>query len=420
MELFYSLSILIIIATVFAYINARFMKLPSTIGIMVITIISSVTLVIVGSINPKPLNEIYSVIREIDFSKLLMGGMLYFLLFAGAVQIDIKDLKEQKRSIIVFSSLSVIISTFVVGFILYYLLGWFLSAIDSTMEAPLIYCLLFGALISPTDAVAVLSILKQAKVSKALETKITGEALFNDGIAVILFTVLYNIAQGTEQLVDITFISIVWLLIKEVIGAFIAGMILGYIGVYMIRTASDNKLTILITLSIVIAGYMISQFMGISGPLTMVTAGIIIGNLGRKYTNEKHTEFSFIKTFWELIDEIFNAILFLLMGFEILIIPDLRNFWIVGIMSIIVVLFGRYVSIKIPTLVIPFREKFSKGSLLILVWGGLRGGVSIALALSLTDSPYRDAVIAATYFVVVFSIIIQGLSIGRIAGKIKC
>lgn len=420
MSLFYSLSILIIIATVFAYINARFLKLPSTIGIMVITIIFSVALVILGSVDPDPLNNIYAIIRNIDFTQLLMGGMLYFLLFAGAVQIDIKDLREQKRSIMVFSTLSVVISTFVVGFALYYLLRLLLPVIGSTAEPSLIYCLLFGALISPTDAVAVLSILKEAKVSKSLETKVTGEALFNDGMAVILFTVLYSIAQGTEQVTDITFVSITWLLIKEVIGAFIVGIALGYIGVYAIKTAADGKLTILITLSIVIAGYLISQAMGISGPLTMVSAGVLIGNLGRKYHNQKHTEFDFIKTFWELVDEILNAILFLLMGFELLLMPDLNNYWIVGILAIIIVLLARYISIKIPTLVIPFEEKFSKETILILVWGGLRGGVSIALALSIVDSPYRDAVVAATYFVVVFSIVVQGLSIGRFAKKIKC
>jgi len=419
MSLFYSLSILIIIATVFAYINARFLKLPSTIGIMVITIIASVCLVILGRIDPDPLNNIYILIREINFTELLMGGMLYFLLFAGAVQIDIKDLKEQKRSIMVFSSISVVISTFVVGFGIYYLLKLILPFIGSGAEPSLIYCLVFGALISPTDAVAVLSILKEAKVSKSLETKVTGEALFNDGMAVILFTVLYSIALGTEKVTDITFTSISWLLVKEVVGAFIVGIALGYLGVYAIKTAADGKLTILITISIVIAGYLISKAMEISGPLTMVSAGVLIGNLGRKYHDQKHTEFDFIKTFWELVDEILNAILFLLMGFELLLMPKLNNYWIIGILSIIMVLFARYISIKIPVKIIPFKEKFSKGSILILVWGGLRGGVSIALALSLGDSPYRDAVVAATYFVVVFSIIVQGLSIGKFAKNIE-
>ncbi len=287
------------------------------------------------------------------------------------------------------------------------------------MEAPLIYCLLFGALISPTDPVAVLSILKEVKVSKSIEAKVSGESLFNDGMAVILFTVLLSIALGTESVEDITFASISWLLVKEIAGAFIVGMALGYLGVYTIKTAADGKLSILITLSVVIGGYMISQAMQISGPLTMVTSGIIIGNMGRKLSTEKHTEFNFIKTFWELIDEIFNAILFLLIGFEVLLIPDLRNYWIVGSLSILVVLFARYISIKIPTFIIPFREKFSSGTIIILVWGGLRGGVSIALALSLATNFYRDVIIAATYMVVVFSIIVQGLTIGKLAGNLK-
>ncbi|NDV81508.1 sodium:proton antiporter [Bacteroides sp. 51] len=419
MELFYSLSILIIIATVFAYINERFMKLPSTIGIMVVTIIFSLGLVIIGSINSEPLNDVYQLIRNINFTQLLMGGMLYFLLFAGAIQININDLKEQKLPIIVFSTLSVIISTFVVGFALYYILNILLPLIGSTMQAPLIYCLLFGALISPTDAVAVLSILKKSNVSKSLETKITGEALFNDGVAVILFSLLYSISQGTEQLVDVTPATVSWLLIKEVVGAFIVGLGLGYIALYAIRTVADNKLSILITLSVVISGYMISQAMEISGPLTMVSAGILIGNRGRKYSEEEHKDFGFVKTFWELIDEIFNAILFLLIGFELLIMPDLRNYWIVGILAILIVLFARYISIKLPTAIIPFHEKFTKSSIFILVWGGLRGGVSIALALSIGDNIYRDALIAGTYYVVVFSIIVQGLSIGRLSGKLK-
>lgn len=419
MELFYSLSILIIIATVFAYINERFFKLPSTIGIMVITIIFSLALVIIGRIDPKPLNDVYQLIRNINFSQLLMGGMLYFLLFAGAIQININDLKEQKLPIIVFSTLSVIISTFVVGFALYYLLKFLLPLIGSDMEAPLIYCLLFGALISPTDAVAVLSILRHSNVTKSLETKITGEALFNDGVAVILFTLLCSIAYGTEQLVDITIPSVSWLLIKEVVGAFIVGLGLGYMALYAMRTVSDNKLSILVTLSVVIGGYMISQAMEISGPLTMVSAGVLIGNRGREYSEKEHKDFGFIKTFWELIDEILNAILFLLIGFELLIMPDLRNYWIVGTLAIFIVLFARYISIKLPTAILPFNEKFSKSSIFMLVWGGLRGGVSIALALSIGDVIYRDALIAGTYYVVVFSIIVQGLSIGRVSKKIR-
>ncbi len=420
MGLFYSFSILIIIATVFSYINTRFLKLPSTIGIMVVTMIFSVCLVIIGRIDSDPLQRVYGLLNNIDFSQLLMGGMLYFLLFAGAIQINIHDLQEQELPIIIFSTLSVIISTFIVGFLLYYSLNFILPLFGFTNQISLIYCLLFGAIISPTDPVAVLSILKEAKVTKALETKVIGEALFNDGFAIIAFTVIYSIAGGTEQISDISVLSISWMLIKEVVGAFLVGLALGYLGFYAMKTTEDYKLTVLITISVVIGGYIISQAMNISGPLTMVSAGVLIGNANRKYSAKKHIENNFVKTFWELTDEILNAVLFLLIGFEILIIPDLNNYWIPGLIAILVVLLARYLSIKIPTLVIPFQEKYSKGTFIILVWGGLRGGVSIALALSIGDTLQRNAIVAITYFVVVFSIIIQGLSIGKIAKKIKC
>lgn len=420
MGFYYSLSILLILATVFSYINIRFLKFPSTIGLMVIAITFSLVLVILGRVDQQPLDDIHHLLQNVNFSQLLMGGMLYFLLFAGAIQVDIKDLKEQKISIIVFSTLSVVISTFVVGFALYYILYLIFPLIGVDAEVSLIYCLLFGALISPTDPVAVLSILKEAKVNKALETKITGESLFNDGVAVILFTVIYNIAQGTEQLIDITFVSTSWLLIKEIFGAILVGLAIGYVAFYAIKSILDEKVTILITLSVVLGGYMASQALGISGPLTMVTAGLVVGNAGRKYSKKQHWDINFMKIFWELIDEILNAILFLLIGFELLLIPDLRNYWIMGVIAIVVVLFARYVSIKIPVIVIPFHESFSRDTLRILVWGGLRGGVSIALALSIGDSPYRDAVVAVTYAVVVFSIIVQGLSIGRLAKNMEC
>lgn len=421
MSLFYTLSILIIIATAFAYINARFLKLPSTIGIMAIAIVFSLALVVIGRIEPKPLAEIHQLLDSLDFTQLLMGGMLYFLLFAGAIQLNINDLKEEKLPIMVFSTLSVIISTFVVGYGLYFILHYLLPLVGIVTPISLIYCLLFGALISPTDPIAVLSILKQAKVSKALETKVTGESLFNDGMAVIAFTLIYNIAQGTEQVSDITFGFITWMLVKEIAGGILVGMALGYLAFQgMVRTG-DPKLSVLLTLSVVIGGYIISQAMEISGPLTMVSAGLVIGNANRKYSEIKHIENNFLRTFWELTDEILNAVLFLLIGFEVILIPSLHNYWISGIVGIFIVLFARYISIKLPTLIIPFKEKFSKGTMLILVWGGLRGGVSIALALSIAaDMNQRNIIVSITYFVVVFSIIVQGLSIGKMAKKIKC
>ncbi len=419
MEIYYSFSVLIVIATIFSYLNARFLKLPSTIGIMVITMVFSVGLVVFRIINPDPLQHIYELLGDIDFSRLLMGGMLYFLLFAGAIQIDINDLKEEKMPIIIFSSLSVLISTFVVGIVLYYALSFLMPWVGLTIRIPFLYCLLFGALISPTDAVAALSILKEVKVSKSLEVKVTGESLFNDGIAVITFTLIYSLARGTEQLNDISFLSVSWLLVKEVVGAFVVGIALGAVGYYAIKSAFEYKLSVLITISVVITGLLISSFIEISGPLTMVFAGLVIGNAGKRFSEKKKGAINFMKIFWELIDEVLNAVLFLLIGFELLLIPGLNHYWLIGLVSIVVVILARYISIKIPTLLIPFREKFTRGTIIILVWGGLRGGVSIALALSLSDSPYRSTIVAITYFVVVFSIIVQGLSIGKLARFIK-
>ncbi|MBD8388308.1 sodium:proton antiporter [Dysgonomonas sp. BGC7] len=420
MDFYYSLSVLIIIATVFSYINVRFLKLPSTIGVMVIAILVSLGVVIVSRLTTtRPLHDLSVLISHIDFTQMLMGGMLNFLLFAGAININLKDLKEEKLPVIVFSSLSVIISTFVIGFALYYILGLLLPLIHIHHKMPLIYCLLFGALISPTDAVAALGILKEIKVSKPLETKVAGESLFNDGVAVVTFSIIYNIAMGQETMADLTFFSVSWLLVKETAGGIIVGLLLGQLGSYAMRTAKNYKLSVLITLSIVMGGYIVSQAMGISGPLTMVSAGLIIGDSRRKILSKTPGERGYLGIFWELIDEILNAVLFLFIGFELLLIPDIGHYWVLGVTCIVVVLFARYISIRIPTMLIPFNEKFTKGTITILVWGGLRGGVSIALALSIANGPYKEAIIAATYFVVIFSIIVQGLSISKLAHRIN-
>lgn len=408
MELYYSLSVLIVLASFFAYINVRFLKLPSTIGIMVLAMAVSIFLVAFGNVFPNTLLRISNLIRGFDFTELLMGAMLNFLLFAGAIHINLKDLKEQRTPIMVFSTVSVIISTFVVGTTVY-----FIPIAD--LNIPYIYCLLFGALISPTDPVAVLSILKQANVRKSLETKIAGESLFNDGVAVVIFAVILQLAQGSSA--DITPINVTWLLIKEAGGGFLLGIILGVTASRAMRKIDDYKVSVLITLSVVMGGYLIAHALHISGPLTMVIAGIIIGNFKRRWAMSVVTK-DYLDKFWELNDEILNAVLFLIIGFDLLVIKNLNAYWIPGIACIFLVLFSRFISIWVPTLFIRFREKFSRGTIKILVWGGLRGGVSIALALSIGDSPYTDTIIAITYFVVVFSIIVQGLSIGKVATKI--
>lgn len=420
MELYYSFSILIVLAAIFSYINVRFLKFPSTIGIMVIAMVISIVLVLLGNFTSKPLHDLAALIRKLDFTEILMGAMLNFLLFAGAIHINLADLKEQRLPIIVFSTLGVLISTFVVGFSLYYILDYLLPLLNVHIEMPLIYCLLFGALISPTDPIAVISILKQANVSKSLETKIAGESLFNDGVAVVIFAILANLAADEKVVqtghMDLSFSHIFGLFLHEGIGGLILGALFGYIAAYAIKTAHDYKVSVLITLAVVMGGYLIAHSLHTSAPLAMVAAGIIIGDSKRKLGPGKKSN---VSNFWELIDDIMNAILFLFIGLELLLIENLEEYWLMGLISIITVIIARYLSIKIPTIIIPFKENFSKGTIVVLVWGGLRGGVSIALALSVPESHYKNVIIAATYFVVVFSIFVQGMTVGKLAKKIQ-
>lgn len=409
MELYYSFSVLIVIASFFAYLNLRYLKLPSTIGIMIIAMLASIILVVTGSLFPKAFNHFSTLLSDVDFTEVLMGAMLNFLLFAGAIHINLIDLKEQRGPVIIFSTVSVVISTFAVGGILYYL-GPILG-----VHVPFIHCLLFGALISPTDPIAVMGVLKEAKVKKSLETKVAGESLFNDGVAVVVFAVILQLTQSSE--VEISFLNISWLLIKEALGGFILGTLLGLGASNAMRKIDDYKVSVLITLSVVMGGYLIAHSMHISGPLTMVAAGIVIGNYGKRTAMSATTK-DYLNKFWELIDEILNAVLFLFIGFELLIIQNITSYWIIGTASIIIVLFSRFLSIYIPVLLIPFKNKFSNGTIKVLVWGGLRGGVSIALALSMDEGPYKPTLIAATYFVVVFSIIVQGLTVGKVASRV--
>ena len=355
MELYYSFSVLIVLASFFAYLNIRFLKLPSTIGVMIIAMIVSIFLVVFGHIIPNTtLTRFSKLIAEFDFTEVLMGAMLNFLLFAGAIHINLKDLREQRGPIMVFSTISVIISTFAVGTIVYYVIPFV------GVTVPFIYCLLFGALISPTDPIAVLSILKEAKVPKSLETKIAGESLFNDGVAVVVFAVILQLAQDTNS--DFSLPHITWLLIKEALGGFLLGTILGITAAKAMGKIDDYKVSVLITLSIVMGGYLIAHAMHISGPLTMVAAGIIIGIFNKKSAMSAITK-DYLDKFWELIDEILNAILFLFIGFELLLIPDISGYWISGALCIMIVLLSRYISIWFPTMIIPFKKKFSNGTI---------------------------------------------------------
>ncbi|RQO30330.1 sodium:proton antiporter [Taibaiella sp. KBW10] len=407
MELYYSFSILIVLAAVFAYINARFLKLPSVIGIMVISMLFSIGLVTTGRFFPKTFSGFLKLLSGFDFTELLMGAMLNFLLFAGAIHIRLKDLKEQMWQVLTLSTVSVIISTIVVGYLFHY--GMHLIG----LEVPFIHCLLFGALISPTDPIAVLSILKQTKVAKSLQTKIAGESLFNDGVAIVLFILLRGIAEGSG--VDVTPKGITLLFVQEAIGGIALGLLLGYFGSLMIKQIDDYTVDVLITLAIVMGGYLIAHELHVSGPLAMVAAGLIVGNFGRDKAMSQ-TSREYVDRFWELNDEILNAILFLFIGFEVLLIPEWKIYWLPGIIAIVIVLFSRFISIVIPARLIKFKQRLSNQSLIILVWGGLRGGVSIALASSLSETTNKHMILTVTYFVVIFSIIVQGLTVGKLTG----
>jgi monovalent cation:H+ antiporter, CPA1 family len=405
MELYYTFSILIVLTAVFSFLNSWFIKLPSTIGIMILAMITSISLVFVGTTYPDFPLPFSNIIKSVDFPSVLMGAMLNFLLFAGAIHVSMHDLRKQRVPIIVFSTLGVIISTFTVGGLMY---GAFILL---EMEIPFIQCLLFGALISPTDPLAVIAILRKAGIRKPLEIKIAGESLFNDGVGVLLFAILLQLAQGSE--VEITFEHVTGLFVREAGGGLLVGLILGYVGSQAIKRINDYKVTVMITVAIVMGGYLITRELHISGPYTMVAAGLVIGNYGKARAMSTADK-DYLDKFWEVIDEILNAMLFLIIGFELLLVPDIQQYWMIGLAGIGVVLLARFLSVWLPIRLVPNIGKFDKGTIVVLVWCGLRGGVSVALALSLDHNLNQHLFLSITYYVVVFSIVVQGLTIGKL------
>lgn len=408
MTLYTSFSILIVLSALFAYINFRYIKLPSTIGIMLLAMIASLAIVGIGIIYPTALLLAKETLSVFDFSELLMGSMLSFMLFAGAIHIKLENLKQERLSIIVFSTMSVLISTFIIGTVIYFLLN------SVGFPTPFISCLLFGSLISPTDPIAVLGILKEAKVSKSLETKISGESLFNDGVAVVIFLTILQVA---EHPANFHLMDIVTLFIREAVGGVLWGIAIGYIGFLLMRSIDNYNVEVLITMAIVMGGYSVADLMHVSGPLAMVAAGIIIGNQGKQHAMSVTTS-EYIDKFWELIDELLNAVLFVLIGLELLLIHFLPMYITIGFITIILVLIARYISVFLPAQLIKLKQKMEHRTIILLTWGGLRGGISIALALSLKPEMQKDLWVTLTYFVVVFSILVQGLTVGKLAKRI--
>lgn len=475
MDLFAVISIIIALSALFGYINVRFIKLPNTIGLMVIAI--AFTLVLLGSsyFTDFFLKTAKQVIGEIDFETLLLDVMLGFLLFAGAMHTNFDQLRVQRLPVLVFSTLGVLLSTFLVGTLTYFvfpLMGF---------SPSYIYCLLFGALISPTDPIAVLGILKKAGVPKKLETKIVGESLFNDGVGVVVFLTISGIAFGTgaghhaqnpepnqnntvslvsfeqahqdesaesrgqgaaedthqtekaetekaeaehaEAGMSLTDVGLMFL--QEVLGGILFGLILGYVAFQLLRTIDDYEIEILITLACVMAGYSLASWMHLSAPLAIVVAGLIVGNDTVRGTAMSAQTEQYVDHFWELVDMLLNAVLFVLIGLEMLILELNQTFFIVMMVSIGIVLGARYLSLVLPVRFFAKKLEFVPFTATVMTWGGLRGGISIALALSLPYSMnagpgemYRDLFLAVTYGVVVFSIIVQGLTVGMLANRL--
>ncbi len=406
MSLLSIISILLTVSALFAYVNCKTLKLPNTIGIMVISLAFSLLLVLLGNIGFGDAERIAAeIIGQIEFDETLLNGMLGFLLFAGAMHIDLDHLLKRKWTIGLLASLGVLTSMVLVAMSAYYLFQLF------GYHVPFIYCLLFGSLIAPTDPIAVMGILKTAGASKSLEIKIAGESLFNDGVAIVVFLAIFGIAVNGEafnaQHVGVLFV-------QEAFGGALFGFVCGWIVLQMLKRLDNYQVEILLTLALVSGGATAAASLHLSAPIAVVVAGLMIGNHGRRDAMSNVTV-QRLDTFWELIDEILNAVLFLIIGLEVIVLQLNTQLWIMGIVMAILVLGARLISVGIPITVLrKLNQDFHPHAIKILTWGGLRGGISVALALSIPASPERDLIVAVTYVIVVLSILIQGLSIGKL------
>ncbi len=410
MELFHIFSAILVLSAVFAFLNQRFLKLPAGIALMLAGLIVSLVAQLVGWLSPAFLEMATSSLETLNFSEILLDFMLSFLLFAGALHTDISNLKDARWPILTFATFGVLLSTLLVGTGVY----WGLGALGYPID--FLYCLLFGALISPTDPVAVMGILKKAGVPVKVESTITGESLFNDGVGVVVFLTIFEIARmGIEHL---TPAFVTGLFVQEIGGGLVLGFLLGWGGYRLMKRIDHYPTEVLLSLAIVMGGYSAAYYLHFSGPLAMVTAGLMIGNSGHRGAMSDITA-DYIHKFWEMIDEVLNAVLFVLIGLELLVVP-FRFFYVwLGLLVVVIVLISRFAALGIPSALFRFLESYPKGTLAVMTWGGLRGGISIALALSLTPEMGREFWVPITYTVVIFSLLVQGLTVERLAKRLK-
>ena len=410
MDYFAIASILIVLSALFGYINVRFLKLPITIGLMVITIVFTIIIVAIGQFDDTLYLREKELISQIDFETVLLDIMLSFLLFAGALHTNFNQLKIQRGPVLVFATLGVLVSTFLVGIFMYYMFGLFGFHID------FIYCLLFGALISPTDPIAVLGILKKANAPKKLEAKIVGESLFNDGVGVVIFLTIFSIAKSPNAAIDVS--EIVQLFGIEVLGGIGLGLILGYVTYKLLKSIDNYEVEVIITIATVMGGSLLAHKLHMSAPLAMVTAGLIVGHDTIRNSSMSEITEAYVDKFWELIDVLLNTILFVMIGMEMLVLNFELDYIISGLIAVPLVLFSRYLSLWLPIKFYAKKLQFVPNTNLIMTWGGLRGGISIALALSLTQEMHRELFLVITYIIVVVSIIGQGLTVEPIIKRL--
>lgn len=394
-------ALLVTLVAALGYVNHRFIRLPASIGLMLISLLISAGILGLGKLGIPIENSARQIFQSFDFEQTLMKGMLGFLLFAGALHLNLEDLVREKWSIAFLATVGVAISTTLVGFATYWLFGWLGHSIS------MLECLLFGAIISPTDPIAVMSMLKSVGVDRSLEARITGESLFNDGAAVVLFTALLAMGLSAPQH---AVASVSLLIVQEALGGAVFGFAIGYAAYRVLRSVDNYQVETLVTLALVMGGYSLARVFHVSGPIAMVVAGLLIGTRGRQDAMSEHTR-RHLFAFWDLLDAFLNAALFVLLGLELLLIKFSIDFAWAGALTIPVVLLARLGVVSAPSVVPRLRKVFTPYVIKMLVWGGLRGGISVAMALSLPSGNARDTIIGVTYVVVVFSILVQGLTI---------
>ena len=410
LSLFEISAFLLVLSATFGWMNVRVLKLPHTIGLLLMALAASGSLIVLDLIVPTSnVKEVVAAaVGQIDFFEALMNGMLAFLLFAGALHVDLGLLREKQWVIGIMATFGVLISTFIVG------VGFWGAARMLGLDIPFIWALVFGSLISPTDPVAVISLLKSVRIPESLEVKIAGESLFNDGVGVVIFTILVALAAGGGHF-DLAHAGEI--LVTEAIGGAVIGIVAGFVTVRAMRAIDNYSVEILLTLALVTALYATAQRLHMSGPIAVVVAGLLVGNRGAETAMSEETR-AHLFQFWEVIDELLNSVLFLLIGLEVLVIAIDPSMAGLAVLTVPLVLAARFVAVSVPITVLSLRETFTPGSIPVLTWGGVRGGISVALALSLPVVPEKAPIIVATYLVVIFSIIVQGLTIRSLVRRV--